>query len=137
MCHLFIRYIWFANWAVNWHIKANCMCQIRWIFLTHSHMTHHKYVPRIVWTRLNWTFVQEKSGCVVSTTYIDRYVKTDTYQNHARTFKAVQKRRKFFEPDNCWRQDTDMDFEPEFKFLSNIQKLWILPANKTILLLIV
>ncbi len=43
MCHLFIRHIWFTNWAVNWHIKANCMCQIRQIFLTHSHMMHHEY----------------------------------------------------------------------------------------------
>ncbi len=29
MCHSFTGHIWFANLAVNWHIKANCMCQIR------------------------------------------------------------------------------------------------------------
>ncbi len=52
MCHSFIRHIWFANWAVNWRINANCMCQIWRNFLTHSHMTHHKYVPCIVWTQL-------------------------------------------------------------------------------------
>ncbi len=53
MCHLFICHIWFTNWVVNWHIKANCMCQIQRIFWTHSHMMHHKYVLRIVWTQLN------------------------------------------------------------------------------------
>ncbi len=52
MCHSFIRHIWFTNWMVNWHIKANCMCHIRRIFLTHSHMTYHEYVSRIVWTQL-------------------------------------------------------------------------------------
>ncbi len=52
MCHSFIHHIWFANRVVNWHIEANCMCQIRRIFYTHSHMTHHEYVSRIVWTQL-------------------------------------------------------------------------------------
>ncbi len=33
VCHSFIRHMWFASLAVNWHIKANCMCQIRQIFL--------------------------------------------------------------------------------------------------------
>ncbi len=34
------------------------MCQIRRIFLTHSHMSHHEYVPRIVWTQLKWLCAQ-------------------------------------------------------------------------------
>ncbi len=40
---------WFDNLAVNWHIKANYMCQIRQIFL--NTFTHD--IPRIVWTQLN------------------------------------------------------------------------------------
>ncbi len=59
----------------------------------------------------NWTFVQEKSGRVKGTTCIDRHAKTNTSWNHARTFKAIQKStRKFFEPDDCYRQFMDKGF---------------------------
>ncbi len=37
MCHSFIRHIWFANWTVNWHIKANCVSDSTNLFDTFLH----------------------------------------------------------------------------------------------------
>ncbi len=45
------------------------MCQIRRIFLTHSHMTHHGYVPRIVWTQLK-NFENCLKSCKVVTEFL-------------------------------------------------------------------
>ncbi len=68
----------------------------------------------------DWTSGPEKKGYVVGTTCTAKWAKTNKFQNHSRTFKMVQMRRKFFGLNNCYPRDMSMGF-----------RAWILNAKVT------
>ncbi len=86
----------------------------------------------------NWTFVQEKSRCMVATICIDRHKNKHILKSCKNIFKVVQKRkRKFFEQDNCYLWDMDMGFQAWIKILKQCLEVMNFSASKKILLLTV